>query len=136
MINGLKIAVAVRDDLATWQKLNVTAFVVSGIAAGRSDAIGDDYVDGSGQHYQPMFGVPVRVFAGDAAALRRAFDRALGRQLTLAVYTDELFATMNDVDNRAAVAAVPTAGLLLSGFAVAGDGKEVDKAFDKLKLHP
>jgi hypothetical protein len=136
MITGLKIAVAVREDLAVWQKLNVTAFVVSGISAGRSDAIGDDYVDGSGQRYQPMFGVPVRVFAGDAAALRRAFERALGRHLTLAVYTDELFATMNDVDNRAAVAAVPTAGLLLSGFAVAGDGKEVDKAFDKLKLHP
>jgi hypothetical protein len=136
MINGLKVAVAVREDLAAWQKLNVTAFVVSGLAAGCPDAIGDEYVDGSGRAYQPMFGVPVRVFAGGAAALRRAFDRALGRQLTLAVYVDELFATMNDVDNRAAVAAVPTAGLVLSGFAVAGDGKEVDKVFDKLKLHP
>lgn len=136
MINGLKIAVAVREDLAAWQKLNVTAFVVSGLAVGRPDAIGDDYVDGSGRAYQPMFGVPVRVFAGDAAALRRAFDRALVRSVTLAVYTDELFATMNDLDNRAAVAAVPTAGLLLAGFAVAGDAKEVDKVFDKLKLHP
>ena len=26
-----KLAVVVRDDLATWQKLNVTAFLVSGI---------------------------------------------------------------------------------------------------------
>ena len=26
-----KIAVIIRDDLATWQKLNVTAFLMSGI---------------------------------------------------------------------------------------------------------
>ena len=26
-----KIAIVVRDDLATWQKLNVTAFLTSGV---------------------------------------------------------------------------------------------------------
>ena len=38
MLNGFaimdfdtKIAIAVRDDLAVWQKLNVTAFITSGI---------------------------------------------------------------------------------------------------------
>ena len=28
-----KVAVVVRDDLAVWQKLNVTAFLISGVIA-------------------------------------------------------------------------------------------------------
>ena len=38
----------------------------------------------------------------------------------VAVYTEELFATGNDVDNRAAVAAVPAEKLALVGLAVYG----------------
>ena len=83
-----------------------------------------------------MFGVPVLVFAADARGLRRAFDRARARGLVMAVYTDDLFTTGNDVDNRAAVAAVTTDDLGLAGFAVAGDRRTVDKALDKLRLHP
>jgi hypothetical protein len=82
-----------------------------------------------------MFGQPVLVFAGDGAQLRRAFDRAVGRGLCPSVYTDELFATGNDVDNRAAVRAVTTDRLSLAGFAVHGDRRTVDKALDGLKLH-
>jgi hypothetical protein len=131
-----KLAVVVRDDLAPWQALNVTAFVVSGIGGAAPSVVGRPYVDASGRHYLPMFVHPVRVFTGDAAALRRAFDRALGRPLAVAVYTDDLFATGNDVDNRARVAAVGTADLVLAGFAVAGDRRQVDKALDRLALHP
>jgi hypothetical protein len=134
--DSTKIAVVVRDDLATWQKLNVTAFVVSGLGTAAPGLVGLPYEDGDGVKYHAMFGLPVLVFAADAAGIRRAFDRAQGRGLTLAVYTDELFATGNDVDNRAAVAAVPTADLALAGFAVAGDRRTVDKALDKLRLHP
>jgi hypothetical protein len=32
-----KIAIIVRDDLAVWQKLNVTAFLTSGIAGAHPD---------------------------------------------------------------------------------------------------
>ncbi len=131
-----KVAVVVRDDLATWQKLNVTAFVTSGFGAGVPDLIGERVVDGSGVEYLPKLARPCLIYAGDAAGLRRAFDRARSRGLTISVYTDELFSTMNDTDNRAAVAAVPTESLTIAGFSVAGDGKQVDKAFDKLKLHP
>ena len=133
---GWKIAVAVRDDLAVWQKLNVTAFVVSGIGTREPELIGEPYVDGSGRLYLPMLGIPVLVFGGDGAGVRRAFDRALARDLEMSVYTDDLFATGNDVDNRAAVAGVITADLVVAGFAVAGEGKQVDKVFDRLKLHP
>lgn len=135
METSWKIAVAVRDDLASWQKLNVTAFVVSGIGTRFPELIGDDYVDASGVRYLPKLGRPCLVFGADGPALRRAFDRALGRNLAVSVYTEQLFTTGNDIDNRAAVAAVPTDELVVVGFAVAGDAKQVDKALHKLKLH-
>ena len=43
-----KIVIAVRSDLAVWQKLNVTAFLASGIAAGIDEVAGKPYEDGSG----------------------------------------------------------------------------------------
>jgi hypothetical protein len=131
-----KIAVAVRLDLAAWQKLNVTAFTASGVTAHRPDLVGEPYEDGSGQRYTAMLGHPVLVFGGDGAALTRAFRRALDRGLAISVYTDDLFATGNDIDNRAAVRAVATDDLVLAGFAVSGPSKIVDKVVDKLKLHP
>lgn len=136
MLPGWKIAVAVREDLAVWQKLNVTAFVVSGVGTRFPELIGEQYVDASGVGYLSKFGLPVLVYAGDGPGVRRAFDRARGRGLAVSVYTDELFATGNDTDNRAAVAAVATDDLVVAGFAVAGEARQVDKAFDKLKFHP
>jgi len=136
MIDDPKLAVVVRDDLATWQKLNVTAFVVSGVGSIEPALVGERYRDASDVEYLSMFVTPVVVLAGDAAAVRRGFDLALGRGLAVAVYTDDLFATGNDADNRAAVAKVTTTDLSLAGFAVVGSRRDVDKALDKLRLHP
>ncbi len=61
-----KIAVVVRDDLETWQKLNITAFTVSGIAGTVEGIIGEDYEDGTGNKYLPMFKQPVLVFSATA----------------------------------------------------------------------
>ena len=130
-----KIAVVVRDDLATWQRLNVTAFVVSGIAARFEETVGEDYEDASGQKYLPMFGQPVLVYAASADALRTAHAKAVERALAVSVYTEELFGTGNDVDNRAAVRAVPTEKLALVGIAVYGGRNAVDKALKGLSLH-
>ena len=136
MADDIKIAVVVRSDLEAWQKLNVTAFLCSGMGTSAPELIGRAYEDASGLKYHPMFAVPVLVFAADARGLRRAFDRARARGLVMAVYTDELFTTGNDVDNRAAVVTVTTDALSLAGLAVAGDRRTVDKALDKLRLHP
>ena len=135
MDESWKIAIAVREDLETWQKLNIAAFLSSGIASECPGVLGDEYVDASMVVYTAMFALPVRVYAGDQAGLRRAFDRGLERGLAVSVYTDELFTTMNDVDNRAAVARVSTNELCIAGFAVAGVAKQVDKALDKLRPH-
>lgn len=88
--------------------------------------------DGSGRMYPPMLAKPVRVFGGEDTELRRSFDRALSRGLLVSVYTDEMFTTMHDADNRAAVAGQLTTDLTIAGFVAAGEGKQVDKAFDKI----
>jgi hypothetical protein len=131
-----KIAVVVREDLATWQKLNVVAFLSSAVAGGVPEAIGQPYEDGSGTRYLPMFRQPVLVYTGDAAALTRAHGRVVSRGLCIAVYTEELFATDNDADNRAAVRAVPADRLKLVGLAAFGPRGSVDRALDGLRLHP
>lgn len=53
------IAVVVREDLPAWQKLNVTAFTASGVAAGTEGAVGEPYEDADGVRYLPMFRQPV-----------------------------------------------------------------------------
>jgi hypothetical protein len=131
-----KLAVVLRDDLAVWQKTNVTAFLVSGIAGTVPEVVGEPYRDGSGNEYLPMFVQPVLVYEADAAALRRAYERAMAREVELAVYTHELFETNHDEANRAAVAAVPADELDLVGIALRAERKVVDKVVDRLRFHP
>jgi hypothetical protein len=130
-----KIAIIVRDDLPIWQKLNLTAFVTSGIAHLAPEAVGQPYEDADGTKYAPMLGQPVLVFATDHDGLARVLDRALRRGIVPAVYTDDLFATGNDIDNRAAVATVPRAELNLAGIAVRAPRRDVDKITKGLPLH-
>jgi hypothetical protein len=131
-----KIAVVLRDDLAVWQKTNVTAFLVSGIAGTVDGVVGEPYRDASGNEYLPMFVQPVLVYEADAHALRRAYERAMARGVTPAVYTHELFTTNHDAANRAEVAAVPGEELDLVGIAFRAERKVVDKVVDRLRLHP
>lgn len=130
-----KIAVILRADLPVWQKLNMTAFLVSGIAATQPDVIGADYEDASGNVYLPMFGQPVLVFAGDAAQLRAAYERARSRDLPFALFTEDLFATGNDRDNRATVKAVAGDDLRIVGLALRAEKRAVDKVVKGLALH-
>jgi hypothetical protein len=130
-----KIAVLLRDDLAPWQRLNVTAFLVSGIAGTAPDLLGDPYLDADGTRYLPMFGQPVLVFVGAAEVLTAAHRRALGRNMMMSIFTEDLFATGNDVDNRAAVRAVAQDKLNLVGLAVHGQRNAVDKVLKGASLH-
>jgi hypothetical protein len=131
-----KIAVAVREDLAAWQRLNVTAFLASAVAGGVPEVIGQPYQDGSGNAYLPMFRQPVLVYAADGAALGQVRARAVARGLPVAVYTEEMFKTGHDEDNRAAVRAVAAEDLVLAGLAVYGPRNLVDKMLKGLPLHP
>jgi hypothetical protein len=131
-----KIAVVVRDDLPTWQRLNVCAFLVSGVAAAVPELIGEPYEDADGTKYLAMFGQPVLVFEAPGEVLTAAHSRAVSRGLPMSVFTAELFATGNDEDNRAAVRAVPRDRLDLVGLAVHGPRNAVDKVVKGARMHP
>jgi hypothetical protein len=130
-----KIAVVLRDDLAPWQELNVTAFLMSGIATSAADLVGEAYEDADGVRYLPMLRQPVLVFTADAEAIAQAHRRALEREMALAIYTRELFTTGHDAANRAAVRAVPTAELDLVGIAVRGPRNGVDRMLKGARMH-
>lgn len=131
-----KIAVVVRDDLPTWQRLNVCAFMVSGVAAAVPELIGEAYEDADGTKYLSMFGQPVLVFEASAAVLTAAHRKALDRGLPMSIFTADLFTTGNDEDNRAAVRAVPRDQLDLAGLAVHGPRNAVDKVIKGARMHP
>ncbi|GAA3140961.1 DUF2000 domain-containing protein [Streptomyces rectiviolaceus] len=131
-----KIAVLLRDDLEPWQRLNVTAFLVSGLGTAAPEVIGEPYEDADGTPYLPMFRQPVLVFEGSKETLTAAHGRTLSRSLPRAVFTSDLFATGNDRDNRAAVRAVPTGQLDLVGIAVHGPRNAVDKILKGARMHP
>lgn len=131
-----KIAVLLRDDLEPWQRLNVTAFLVSGIGSALPEVIGAPYSDADGTAYLPMFRQPVLIFEGTKETLTAANGRAVSRSLPRAVFTADLFTTGNDEANRAAVRAVPTAQLDLVGLAVYGPRNGVDKVIKGARMHP
>jgi hypothetical protein len=131
-----KIAVLLRDDLAVWQRLNVAAFLVSGIAGTHPEVVGEPYEDADATRYLPMFRQPVMVFEGSKEFMATAHGRALQREIEHSVFTQDLFATGNDRDNRAAVKAVSTAELDLVGIAVYGPKNAVDKVLKGATKHP
>jgi hypothetical protein len=131
-----KIAVVLRDDLEVWQKLNVTAFIASAIVAHTPSIIGENYRDASGNEYLPMVVQPMVVYQADAAGIRKAYQRALDRNVRLSIFTQELFSTPNDAANRAAVSDKPSEALDLVGIAMRDAAKTVDKVVKGLKLHP
>ncbi|GAA2666960.1 DUF2000 domain-containing protein [Streptomyces lunalinharesii] len=131
-----KIAVLLRTDLEPWQRLNVTAFLVSGLGTELPEVIGEPYTDADDTPYLPMFRQPVLVFEADKETLTTAHGRALNRALPRSLFTSDLFATGNDRDNRAAVRAVPGAQLDLVGLAVYGPRNAVDKVIKGARMHP
>ncbi|MDZ5621354.1 DUF2000 domain-containing protein [Nocardioides sp. HM23] len=131
-----KVAVVVRSDLAVWQRLNVTAFLASGIAAAHPQLVGQPYADADGTPYLPLLGMPVLVFEGSKEDLVAARERAVRRSAPLAVYTSDMFRTGHDEANRAVVRAVPGADLDLVGVAVHGPRNAVDKIIKGASLHP
>src|ERR1700720_4469139 len=97
-----KVAVVIRTDLEVWQKLNVASFLTGGIAAAFPQCIGEPYADGSGTPDLALIGQPILVYGADRPALTRALERALARNVTPAVYTEDMFRTTHDAANREA----------------------------------
>jgi hypothetical protein len=130
-----KITLVIRNDLEVWQKLNVAAFLSSGIAAAFPDCVGEPYADGSGTPYLALIGQPILIYGADRPALSRALERALAREVRPAIYTEDMFRTTHDAANRDAVKAVARGDLNLVGLALRAERKVIDKILDGLKFH-
>src|SRR5258707_9870342 len=103
-----KIAVVIRTDLEAWQKLNVAAFLTSGITAAFPECVGEPYEDGSGTQYLSLIGQPILIYGADRPALTRALERAPAPDVKPAVYTEDMFEATHDAANReAGKAAIP-----------------------------
>jgi hypothetical protein len=130
-----KVAVVVRSDLQTWQKLNVTAFLATGVAGANPDKLGEPYIDAAGRAHARMLGQPLMVLTAELGELQAAYRKAGERQLGCAAYVSAMFATGHDAANRAAFAAEDPQSPDLVGLAVWGPRKDVDKTLKGLKLH-
>ncbi|MBS0413030.1 MAG: DUF2000 family protein [Proteobacteria bacterium] len=131
-----KIAIVVRDDLATWQKLNVTAFLMSGITGAAPDILGEPYRDAAGNSYHSLCIQPVIVLAADGETLKAIHRRALERKVPHGLYIEEMFSTGHDAANRAVFAQHGPDGAQVVGLALREDKKTVDKITKGARMHP
>ncbi|WP_174801661.1 DUF2000 family protein [Martelella limonii] len=131
-----KFVIIVREDLANWQKLNVTAFLATGVASANPDIIGQEYRDRTGNVYHPISGQPIIVLAGDQAVLSKAQARALERGVTASLYVEEMFATGHDAANRAVFAEFAPDDAKVVGIAFIADRKIADKITKGARMHP
>jgi hypothetical protein len=129
-----KTSIVLRHDLLPWQIANVAAFLAGGLAGFFPEIVGEPYRDGSHRIYTPLIREPVFVLGATAAELARTHQRAITRDLRVAIYTAPLFETTDDVVNRAAVAAHPTEALDLVGLGLHADRKTIDKVTGGLKF--
>jgi len=129
-----KTGLVLRGDLAPWQIANVSAFLAGGLTGFYPEMAGEPYRDATGRVYTPLIREPVFIYGGTGAELARTHQRALSRGLRVAIYTEPLFKTANDVDNRASVAACATEALDLVGLGLHADRKTFDKVVGGLKF--
>ena len=130
-----KIAIIIRDDLATWQKLNVTAFLMSGITGANPGIVGKAYEDRNGKRHLAMSVQPVIVLAGPANVLTNIRNRANDRGVDTVAYIEEMFGTGHDDANRAVFAEHDATAANTVGIALRADRKIVDKITRGAKMH-
>ena len=129
-----KIAIVVREDLLTWQKLNVTAFLASGF--GTLDIIGENYKDKSGKVYLPMSGQPILVYSASKEEMKEILAKAVNREIEISIYNEEMFSTNNDIDNRAMIEKYVTEEIEPVGLGLCGKKNHIDRTLHGYKLHP
>ena len=131
-----KIAVIVREDLAVWQKLNVTGFLMSGIIAQFPEIIGEPYRDANGNLYNPLSIQPIVVLAADQDTLRAIQQRALQRNIQISAYIEDMFSTGHDDANRDVFSRHAAIDAPTVGVALRAEKKLVDKVTRDARMHP
>jgi hypothetical protein len=130
-----KIAIVLRNNLASWQKLNVTAFLVSGIVGQYPDMIGEPYRDRSGNLYNPLSVQPMIVLSADDLTIAAIHRRALERDVTSSLFIEDMFATGHDAANRDVFAQFSPEDARVVGIAFRAEKKIVDKITKGAVMH-
>ena len=130
-----KIAIVVREDLATWQKLNVTAFLTSGVVGSEKGLLGERYEDAAGNIYNPLMVQPMIILSADGETIKTIYRRAMDRGARISLYIEEMFSTGHDAANRAALKQYGPDPLKVAGLALREDRKLVDKITKGARMH-
>ena len=130
-----KIAIVLRSNLASWQKLNVTAFLSSGIVGQFPDVIGEPYRDRAGNLYNALSIQPMIVLSADEETMSTIHRRSLERNVTSSIFIEEMFSTGHDVANRAVFSEFAPEDAKVVGIALRADKKIVDKITKGATMH-
>ena len=130
-----KIAIVLRSNLQSWQKLNVTAFLSTGIVGQFPDIIGEPYRDRAGNTYNALSIQPMIVLSADEATIATIHRRSLERGVTSSIFIEEMFSTGHDVANRAVFSEFTPEGAKVVGIALRADKKIVDKITKGATMH-
>jgi hypothetical protein len=130
-----KFAIVLQEDLPVWQKLNVTAFLTSGIIAQAPEIIGEPYRDRAGNLYNPLSVQPIIVLSADRPTLAAVHRRTLERGVTASLYIEEMFSTGFDAANRAVFAQYAPEDAKVVGIALRAEKKLVDKITKGARMH-
>lgn len=130
-----KFVVVVREDLAIWQKLNVTAFLATGVAAGNPDIIGENYRDAASNVYHPMSRQPIIVLSANSEILAKIHQRTLQRDIASSLYVEEMFSTGHDADNREVFAKFSPEDANVVGLSFLAGKKVADKITKGARMH-
>lgn len=130
-----KIAIVLRSDLQSWQKLNVTAFLSTGIAGQHPDIIGEAYRDRTGNVYNALSIQPIIVLSADKESIAAIHRRSLERGVTSSIFIEEMFSTGHDAANRAVFSEFAPEDAKVVGIALRADKKIVDKITKGASMH-
>lgn len=131
-----KIAIVVREDLAIWQKLNVTAFLTSGVVGAAGGLLGERYDDAAGNVYNALMIQPIIILSADRETITAIYRRAMERGARLSLYIEDMFLTGHDAADRAAVRRYEPSELNVAGLALREEKKLVDKITKAARMHP
>ncbi|MEE9321233.1 MAG: DUF2000 family protein [Granulosicoccus sp.] len=135
MVFDTKIVLVIRDDIELWQKLNVTAFLTSGVTGACQNILGAEYMDADNTLYHSLVVQPMIIMSASRETLHRTRQRATNRGVKMAVYIEDMFSTNHDDANRQAVMQYTGDMLPLVGLALRAERKTMDKITKGLKLH-
>ncbi|WP_029906602.1 DUF2000 domain-containing protein [Prevotella sp. 10(H)] len=136
MIYENKIAIVIKNDLKDWQKLNVVSFLASSVAIRFPEIHGEPFVNASGTSYLPFIKQPMMIYAANNdEEIKRAFNRAKDRDLSIGIYTEPLFSTKCEEENHIEIGKYTDENQVLAGMIIYGENRKVSKALDGLKIH-